>query len=511
VDDPPGHPVPPASPAGRFAADYDPAWWIPSKSSLTIPAALARLAPKLGIADSADQEEAVAAVLDALRTRDRWLLVFDNAQQPADLARWQPTGGNGHVLVTSRNPAWGALGQAVRVDVLPREQAVELLLRRTPGKDQASAAALAEALGDLPLALEQAAAYLEQTGMPLATYLTAYRRRHQRLLAKGTPVAYQGQVDTTWQLSIDQVTQMVPAGVELLQLCAFLASESIPLDSVTAEPRLLPEALAAAVAADDEEGVEEAAGACYRYSLVDRDPAGIRVHRLVQEVVRAQLAEPARQATITTVVGLLAASFPSDDELGDPKQWPRCARLLPHLLAVTEHARKAATAGTTAVVLLRRAGTYLEGRSEYEPARRLLERALTLAEARLGPAHSEVGAILAGLGQVLLDQGDLTSARAVLERALEIFEATLGADSPPTWAPPSATSAACWTPRATWPAPAPRSNELWPSPKPPWAPTTKRWGPPCATLVWCLQSRETLSELRYLTQPTRAFRFAVAS
>jgi TIR domain len=90
--------------AHRFAADYDLAWWIPSENSLTIPAALARLAPKLGIATSADQEEVVAAVLDALRTRDRWLLVFDNAQQPADLARWQPAGGSGHVLVTSRNP-----------------------------------------------------------------------------------------------------------------------------------------------------------------------------------------------------------------------------------------------------------------------------------------------------------------------------------------------------------------------------------------------------------------------
>jgi tetratricopeptide (TPR) repeat protein len=415
--------------AHRFAADYDLAWWIPSENSLTIPAALARLAPKLGIATSADQEELVAAVLDALRTRDRWLLVFDNAQQPADLARWQPAGGSGHVLVTSRNPAWGALGQAVHVDVLPREQAVELLLRRTPDQDRASATALAEALGDLPLALEQAAAYLEQTGMPLAAYLAAYRRRHQRLLAKGTPVAYRGQVDTTWQLSIDQVAQTAPSGVELLRLCVFLASETIPLDLVTAEPGLLPGSLAAAVATDDHAGVEEAAGACYRYSLVDRDLAGIRVHRLVQQVVRAQLAQPEQQATITTVVGLLAASFPSDDELADPKRWPRCAQLLPHLLAAVEHAHEAGIAGATAVVLLRRAGAYLEGRGAYEPARRLLERALALAEAGLGSHHREVGAILANLGRVLLDQGDLASARAVLERALEVFEATLGAET----------------------------------------------------------------------------------
>jgi hypothetical protein len=210
--------------AYRYAADYDLGWWIPAENPLTIPTALARLAPKLGIAPSADQDELVAAVLDGLRGRERWLLVFDNAEQPAELAAYQPTGGGGQVLVTSRNPAWGALGQAVRVDVLPREQAVTLLLRRTPDQDPTAAAAVAAALGDLPLALEQATAYLEQTGMPLAAYLAAYQRRQQQLLAKGRAVAYQGQVDTTWQLSIDRVT---PAGVELLRLCAFLAPEAI--------------------------------------------------------------------------------------------------------------------------------------------------------------------------------------------------------------------------------------------------------------------------------------------
>ena len=113
-------------------------------------------------------------MLDALRARGRWLLVFDNAEQPEELARWLPGGGDGHMLVTSRHPAWGALTQPIRVDVLGRTDAVALLLRRTPDEDQASAAQLAEQLGDLPLALEQAAAYLERTGMPLAVYLAAY-------------------------------------------------------------------------------------------------------------------------------------------------------------------------------------------------------------------------------------------------------------------------------------------------------------------------------------------------
>ena len=211
--------------AHRYGADYDLIWWIPSENPLTIPVMLARLARRLGLALQGDQEELAGVALDALRVRDRWLLVFDNAEQPDELARWRPAGDGGHLLVTSRNPAWSALAQPIQVDVFDRPEAVALLLRRTADQDQAAANELAEQLGDLPLALEQAAAYLDQTGMPLVAYLIAYQRRREQLLAMGRPVAYEGQVDTTWQLTIDQ---LAPVGIELLRLCAFLAPEAIP-------------------------------------------------------------------------------------------------------------------------------------------------------------------------------------------------------------------------------------------------------------------------------------------
>jgi tetratricopeptide (TPR) repeat protein len=411
--------------AHRYGADYDVIWWIPSENPLTIPAMLARLGRRLGLTLQGDQEELADLVLDALRARGRWLLVFDNAEQPEELARWLPGGGDGHMLVTSRHPAWGALTQPIRVDVLDRTDAVALLLRRTPDEDQASAAQLAEQLGDLPLALEQAAAYLERTGMPLAVYLAAYQRRRQQLLAKGRPIAYQGQVETTWQLSIDQVD---PAGVELLQLCAFLAPEAIPLD-LFAAPDRLPAALATAVSEDGAVAVEEAAGACYRYSLVARDQSGIRVHRLVQQVVRARLTQHDRRARIATVVDLLVAAFPPAMQLRDPARWPRSAQLLAHVLTATDHALADGLASATTASLLGRAGTYLHlrRRAEHAVARGLLERALGIYEAA-GVDPAEVGGILNGLGLVLRDQADLTGARAHLERALAIQEAALGPD-----------------------------------------------------------------------------------
>jgi tetratricopeptide (TPR) repeat protein len=367
--------------------------------------------------------------LDALRVRDCWLLVFDNAEQPDEVARWQPGGDGGHLLVTSRNPAWGALAHPIQVDVLDRTEAVSLLLRRTPDQDQASATHLAEQLGDLPLALEQAAAYLEQTGMPLAAYLAAYQRRREQLLAKARPVAYQGQIDTTWQLTIDQ---LAPAGIELLRLCAFLAPEAIPLDLFTAAPDRLPAALATAVAEDGEVGVQEAAGVCYRYSLVARDHTGIRVHRLVQQVVRARLAEHDRQAHIATAVELLAAAFPPTSELRDPACWPCCAQLFSHVLAAADHAHATGQSTITTASLLGRAGTYLhlQRRAEHRTARELLERALAIYETTVGAHQVEVGGILNSLGLVFRDEADLAGARAHLERALAIQEATLGLGHP---------------------------------------------------------------------------------
>jgi tetratricopeptide (TPR) repeat protein len=367
--------------------------------------------------------------LDALRVRDCWLLVFDNAEQPDEVARWQPGGDGGHLLVTSRNPAWGALAHPIQVDVLDRTEAVSLLLRRTPDQDQASATHLAEQLGDLPLALEQAAAYLEQTGMPLAAYLAAYQRRRRPLRAKARPVAYQGQIDTTWQLTIDQ---LAPAGIELLRLCAFLAPEAIPLDLFTAAPDRLPAALATAVAEDGEVGVQEAAGVCYRYSLVARDHTGIRVHRLVQQVVRARLAEHDRQAHIATAVELLAAAFPPTSELRDPACWPCCAQLFSHVLAAADHAHATGQSTITTASLLGRAGTYLhlQRRAEHRTARELLERALAIYETTVGAHQVEVGGILNSLGLVFRDEADLAGARAHLERALAIQEATLGLGHP---------------------------------------------------------------------------------
>jgi len=162
--------------AHRFGSDYDIAWWIPAEEPAAAAGALGGLARRLGIPEAADRSEMVAKLFDALRSRDRWLLVYDNAEEPDQVTGLLPPAGGGHVLVTSRWQAWGRHATPLRLGVLARPESIEFLQRRIGDADPGGLDAVADALGDLPLALEEAAAYLEATGEGVQEYLSGQIR-----------------------------------------------------------------------------------------------------------------------------------------------------------------------------------------------------------------------------------------------------------------------------------------------------------------------------------------------
>jgi tetratricopeptide (TPR) repeat protein len=414
-------------------ADYQAVWWLRAETEATLAEDLAALARALALPEHEAREVPVivTAVLRWLNGNAGWLLVFDNADEPAVVPAYLPQNRQGHVLITSRAPNWRGLATPLAVETLDEGAATQFLLERT-GQGGGAAAAkesakeLAKELGCLPLALEQAGAYCEATGLPLANYLRLFRQRQRELLQRGQPANYPATVATTWEISFQAAQQATPAAAELLNLCAFLAPEELPLAVLRKGAEHLPETLAAAVA--DEVALEDALAALRRYSLLNRVEESVTLHRLVQWVARDRLAATEQARWTEAAVRVINAAFPAKSS--DVRSWDECAKLLPHARMAAEFAEIGSLAPEARGRLVNQMGTYFWGRAQYTDAKEAFERALHIIEAAFGPDHPEVAIDVNNLGSVLQDLGDLARARQYLERALRIDEAAFGPDHP---------------------------------------------------------------------------------
>ncbi|WP_051945175.1 FxSxx-COOH system tetratricopeptide repeat protein [Streptacidiphilus rugosus] len=322
--------------AHRFMADYDLVWWIEAEQPEQVAVSLTDLGRRLDLRVGENANENAELVKETLRLgmhpkAKRWLLIFDNADDPSQIVQFFP-GGPGDVLVTSRNQAWVSHAEALEVDVFRREESIEHLCRRAPALSPQDAALVAEAVGDLPLAVEIASAWLETTGVPVSDYVDQLHNEAVKALAVTKPVDYPTTFGATWNVSIARLREQMPAAVRLLQLCAFLSADSIAI-SIFYSDQMMTSLLPYDDELRDKNMMGRVIRAIGRYGLarVDNSNRTFQVHRMVQAVIRAELTLEQEDELVHDVHRILVGARPDFGDTDDPENWPLFELIWPHL------------------------------------------------------------------------------------------------------------------------------------------------------------------------------------
>ncbi len=415
--------------AWRYSAGYDVVWWIRSEEPSTLASDYAALAKKLNLPESEAQEQAVVieAVREWLNHNTGWLLIFDNAKDAASIKSYLPTGTGGHILITSRFQNWSTIGSPLRIEVWSTQESIAFLHRRTGQSDDGAAGTLAETLGNLPLALEQAAAYCNATGTSYGDYLHLFTTRHRELWKdEEPPDNYPDTVATTWTLAFEEAAQ-TPFASDILNICSVVAPDAIPRTLITrALEHYADEGEAAAI---DPLAINKAIKALITYSLITHDKEQLSIHRLVQMVAQERMEPEAIERCRTAAIKALSEQFP-DEGYSNPACWPECAALMPHAETLFNAVTDDTSAWEELALLLNNSGCYHYGRAAYAEAEPLYRRALAIREKTLGSDHPDVATSLNNLAALLYAQGKYAEAEPLYRRALAIREKALGPDHP---------------------------------------------------------------------------------
>ncbi|MBE8477479.1 FxSxx-COOH system tetratricopeptide repeat protein [Streptomyces justiciae] len=396
--------------AHRFAGEYELVWWITSEDPALIPDQLAALAVHTGAAPAGTPSaEAVSAVLAELRTRSRWLLIFDNAETPDALAPFLP-GGPGHVLITSRNPHWTSYAVPVDVDTLSRSESMALLRARGAVLTDADADDIAATLDDLPLALAQAAALLVR-GLSAEDLKEELAVNLVEVMAHYAPPGYPKGLAAQIRLTHSSLKAEHPGAAAVVDVLALLAPEPFPLTTCAGH---LPEQASALLT--ETVGSRLAAGsaveAIARHGLARVQDGTVQLHRLTQDMLAQLMTGQEHALAVADAEALLTAAFPGDS--AEPRWWPAWQVLLPHALAL-DPAQLTTSRGRKVV---EDACWYLMDRGQARPARERLQRLYDSCLQQLGPDHADTLRATHYLARAYGDTQDHERARALDEDTL---------------------------------------------------------------------------------------------
>ena len=419
-----------------------------SRESIVSTFAQARIETNPGALHAQSADVLCDRFLDWLSTtRTTWLIVLDDVSDPGDLTGLWPEGPAGRVLVTTRRRDCAPAGaRQVTVDVFTPEEAHNYLVRRlgTPGAQEThpqvldEAAALAEDLGRLPVALAQAAGVIRNQGITCAQYRRYFAQRSQRLEhlfpTDASADGYAHTVATTWSLAVDRADQLPPVGLArpALYVAAVLDPNGAPDSIWSAEPvRQFLAATTVPVRSDVTSAETRAAlRNLHRLSLVTHDPAGgsvaIRTHALVQRAVLDPLTPEIHDAAVRAAADALTLDWPAIED--DPEH----SRVLRHnVAALAAHEGPALWHMGAHKVMFQAAGSMAE-LGLIDGAVANWESLTATATRRLGPDHPDTLAARYGMAYWLGSAGRVAEALHAMSTLLEDRGRLLGHEHPET-------------------------------------------------------------------------------
>jgi len=395
--------------------------------------------------DAKEQNLVITSVKLWLETVGEWLLIFDNADKPELIEDFFPLKPKGHILVTSRAQIFQNLNiiTPVELNKLKPDESVQFLLKRTGRKDVERAEydaikQLAKEFDYLPLAMEQAGAYIFQRKSSFQDYLSSYHARGLKLLEQSPPVAGRDTkidknkktVATTWSLNFEQVEKASPEAADLLYASAFLSHDNIPFEIISNGALELGPALSSSLKniKTDPVIIEDILDPLTKFSLIHRNPGKkmYNIHRMVQVVLRDRIDETNQKMWCERVLKAVNCAFPEVEF----SNWNTCDILLPHAKACSGLIDKYGFENAKAANLLNGAGCYLRVRARFEEAHPFFIRALEIREKIFKPEREEIAESLNNLAMLYLARGKYAESEPLSIRALEIRERILKPDHP---------------------------------------------------------------------------------
>ena len=426
--------------AYRYRDNYDTILWVKAESLGSINSDFVTIAHLLNLPEKQEQEQhlIVEAVKRWFENYTNWLLILDNADDLEMVRGFLPTDGQGYILLTTRAQATRRIAQRIEIEEMDVEEGALFLLRRAAiidsnapldaasTADQTTAREISQTMDGLPLALDQAGAYIEETQWSLPEYLRLFQIRKEELLQRRGKLItdHPESVGTTWSLAFEKVQQANPAAADLLRLCAFLDPDIIQEEIITKGASELGSILQP-VAADPIK-LNDAIGTLLTYSLVRRNPDHtLSIHRLVQIVLKHSMNKSVQRRWAERAV---YQAFPEVDY----ENWFQCQEYIPQVLICNALIEQWDMVLPEASQLLDESGYYLRESAQYEQAEPLLQRALAIRERVLGAEDPLTADGLNNLATLNQDQGKYEEAEPLYRRALAIRERVLGADHPDT-------------------------------------------------------------------------------